>query len=201
MHNKKLKDFTFAKRASSYDEGFEGKASRKFYSLMLREVKLTAGASVLDMGCGTGELLRQLSNACAIDGYGVDAEHNMIAVAKCKCPRMHFQQARCEETPFDDQSFDAVIACMAYHHFADKEGFAREAARLLKPGGFLYVADPRFPLFVRKAINGVVRHIGVAGEFFAPEEIAARFSGFGFELAGIAFDGYAQVVTLKRLCG
>ena len=67
----------------------------------------------------------------------------MITVAKSKYPKMDFQLSRCEDMPFESQSFDILIACMAYHHFSDKEGFAKEAARVLKPNGVLYIADSR----------------------------------------------------------
>ena len=203
MNNKKshpnndLADFDFAKRASAYDEGFEGKASRRFYDLLLREVALSPGMAILDAGCGTGALLESLSEECEVDCHGIDAEKNMVAVAKAKHPAMDFSLARCDDTPFADKSFDAIIACMAYHHFDDRKGFARESARLLVPGGLLYIADPRFPLPARKALNGVLRLARVVGEFNTPDEIAAEFSPFGFSCAGHAFDGYAQVVKLR----
>jgi len=54
----------------------------------------------------------------------------MIAEAKMKCPDVNIQVSTCEHTPFYNQQFDAITACLAYHHFADKKGFAREMARI-----------------------------------------------------------------------
>ena len=51
-----IKDYKFDKRASSYDDGFEGKVSGRFYRLLLREVVLHPDACVLDVGCGTGTI-------------------------------------------------------------------------------------------------------------------------------------------------
>ena len=87
---------------------------------------------------------------------------------------------------------------MAYHHFSDKAGFAREAARVLKPGGVLYISDPKFPFLVRKGINGVARLFRVTGEFLTAREIADRFAEYGFVFSGAAYSGYAQVVKLVR---
>jgi len=192
-------DFSFASRAAKYDEGFEGKASRRFYNLLLREVALSPGMSVLDVGCGTGALLARLCAGCDIDAHGIDMEQNMIDVAKNKHPLMDFSLSRCNETPFADKSFDVIVACMAYHHFDNKEGFAKEATRLLKDGGILYIADPRFPQPLRKTINAILRHVHTVGEFNTPDEIATKFSAFGFSLLGVATHGYAQLVKLSRL--
>jgi len=192
------KDFKFSKRASAYDDGFEGKASQKFYQLLQREMVLKPGMSLLDVGCGTGALLRKLSAGCEFSAYGIDVEEAMVEQAKAKCPEMDIRLSRSEQTPFDDDSFDAIVACMAYHHFSDKPGFAREAARLLKPGGILYIADPRLPFPIRKAMNGILRFFRIVGEFFTVEETASRFSGYGFSLIGDAYDGYAQVVKLQK---
>ena len=71
-------------------------------------------------------------------------------------------------------------------------------SRVLKPGGALYIADPRFPALVRSILNGVFRLIHVAGEFLNPDEIAKRFAGYGFVLDSLTVDGYVQVVKLRK---
>ena len=83
------------------------------------------------------------------------------------------------------------------HHFDNKRGFAKESARLLKPCGLLYIADPRFPLPLRKPLNGLLRLVRVVGEFNTPDEIAAEFSSSGFSHEGFAVDGFAQLVKLR----
>jgi len=192
------KDFSFRKRAASYDEGFEGRMSQKFYNLVLQSVELSDGCSVLDVGCGTSALLKKMASQNEVVCFGIDAEAKMVEVAQKNCPTMDIRLSRSEDMPFGDQTFDVVTACMAYHHFADKNGFASEAARTLKPGGALYIADPRFPSPVRSILNGMFRLINVAGEFLNPDEIANRFSGYGFVLDSVAVDGYAQVVKLRK---
>ena len=121
----------------------------------------------------------------------------MIAAARKNFPLMHFSIGDCYKLPFDDNCFDVAIACMAYHHFRNKEGFAKEAARVLKPGGVLYIVDPRFPWLIRKTMNGILRLLRLVGEFFTPEEIEAHFTAFGFLCIGTAVDGYAQLVKLR----
>lgn len=193
------KNFKFDKRASSYDEGFEGKLSSRFYKLLLSQVELSAGATVLDVGCGTGTVLERLNKCGGIDGYGIDVEENMIGKAKLKCPQMSISVSDCTKTPFEDNKFDVITACMAYHHFTDRKGFAKEAARIIKHGGHLYITDPRFPWVVRRPLNLALKLHNIAGFFGTPEETVKTFSEYGFELVASNFDGYAQCVTLRKV--
>lgn len=193
-----MKEMKFDKSAVVYDSGVRGKASQKFYNLLLQEIRLQPNAVILDVGCGTGFLLGRISNTFTISGYGIDAEEAMILQARKQCPQMQFTTASCDRLPFERNTFDAVIACMAYHHFANKKGFACEAARVLKPGGVLYIVDPRFPWIIRKAMNGILRLISVVGEFYAPREIETKFIPHGFIGLGSATDVYVQVIKLQK---
>lgn len=192
------RDIKFDKRASSYDDGFEGKFSKKFYRVLLSKMVLQEGFVVLDVGCGTGALLKKMSEAENIIGFGIDVEPEMISVARVKCPRMTIEQSACEKTPFKDASFDVMTACMAYHHFADRSGFINEAARILKAGGYLYIADPRFPTPIRKTLNGILKLMKINGRFFTSEELEKDFSQAGFALEEVFYDGIVQVVKLRK---
>jgi len=55
------RDYDFSKLASTYDDGFAGKASKRFYNLLLQEIDIFENAKVLDIGCGTGFFLNKLS--------------------------------------------------------------------------------------------------------------------------------------------
>lgn len=195
----KNKDFKFDKRASEYDDGFEGKVSKKFYKLLLNQVEIKNGVKVLDVGCGTGTVLKKMSDIASINGSGIDVEENMIKEAKAKCPEMRILVSNCANTPFENDEFDVVTACMAYHHFDDKKGFAKEAARIIKPNGCLYITDPRFPWVVRKPLNLAFRIHRIAGYFGTQDEISNVFSEYGFKLIGVGVDKYAQCVKLKKI--
>lgn len=192
------RDVDFGKKAAGYDDGFEGRASQRFYNLLLREMEPPHEARVLDVGCGTGAFLAKLADRSDIIGHGIDTEENMIKVAEGKGLPMSFQVARCDDIPFGDGSMDIMVACMSYHHFENRDGFAKEAARVLRSGGVLYIADPRFPWPLRKTINGILRIFRSVGRFYKAEEIASNFSGHGFTMTGKAFKGIAQVVKLRK---
>lgn len=193
------KDFSFDKRAESYDEGFEGRLSQKFYDLVTENVEIVDGMNVLDAGCGTGTILHRLSEKYTFNGFGIDVEEKMLEQAKSKCRNMDIRLCSCDDTPFEDGQFDVIIACMAYHHFPDKNSFSKEVARLLKQGGLLYIADPKLPLPIRKALNTALDIHKVNGRIYTVDEIAENFAEYGFEHVFNKSDAYAQLVCLKKL--
>lgn len=112
---------------------------------------------------------------------------------------MSIQVSDCDKTSFESNSFDVLTACMAYHHFSDKAGFAREAARILKKGGCLYIADPRFLFLIRKIMNALLKLFRITGKFFTAEELTQDFSRFGFKIENAYFEGIVQVIKLRRV--
>lgn len=191
------KDFDFSKKAEKYDEK-EGRLSKRFYRLVTDNVYLEENYNVLDVGCGTGTILKRLGEKTAINGYGIDVEENMVNVARNKCSDMDIQLCPCDKTPFDDQYFDTVIACMAYHHFPDKNGFAKEMNRVIKPGGRLYIADPSFPFVIRKIFNAALFLHKIVGKFFSIKEMQKDFEKYGFKKVNSNKDLYAQIIVLEK---
>ena len=193
------KDFKFDKKAEKYDDSYEGKLSEKFYTLVTENVQLTDGMAVLEMGCGTGTILHRLSQRCSISGHGIDVEEKMLEQARKKCPDMEILNCSCDNTPFEDGKFDVIVACMAYHHFPDKDGFSKECARLLKQGGRLYIADPKLPLPIRKVLNTALDIHKIHGRIYTADEMTENFSEYGFKRAFDKSDAYAQIICFERI--
>ena len=103
-------------------------------------------AAVLDVGCGTGALLRELESRLPneIDLAGVDPAPAMLEVARGKLrpgSRIRLEEASAEQLPFQNETFDLVISTVSFHHWSDQPAGLREAARVLKPGGRIVLAD------------------------------------------------------------
>ncbi|MGF0117112.1 class I SAM-dependent methyltransferase [Promicromonospora sp. Marseille-Q5078] len=92
------------------------------------------GTRVLDVGCGTGELLARLERAGAVV-VGVDPAPEMVAHAREHHPGATVRDGDAEHLPFDDGGFDVVLAVNALQLADDTRGALTEAARVLAPGG------------------------------------------------------------------
>jgi ubiquinone/menaquinone biosynthesis C-methylase UbiE len=115
---------------------------------MLDLGKLSAGESVLDVGCGTGTLaIAAKRRVGAASVRGIDASPEMIARARQKASRDHvdaiFDVASAESLPFSDRQFDVVLSTVMLHHLrrAARERCVGEIRRVLKTGGRLLVID------------------------------------------------------------
>jgi arsenite methyltransferase len=106
---------------------------------------LVAGERVLDLGCGSGMEVFAAAVAVGPQGSvtGVDITPEQLVKAERLRRDEHvtFRHARIEELPFDDASFDVVISNGVANLSADKSAVFAEAARVLRPGGRLALAD------------------------------------------------------------
>ena len=118
---------------------------------------------VLDVGCGPAKLLREMAQHS--DGWGMlvgsDFSAGMAAEAAGKVVELstHFLVADAQSNPFPDRFFDVVMARHMLYHVPDIDGAVAEAARVLRPGGYLLATT-----------NGA----GTMPEYWAIRERAAR---------------------------
>lgn len=100
--------------------------------------------AILDVGCGTGKLLRSAETKFpGAKLVGVDAAIEMVKHAQSSNPTgtIQFQQATAEELPFPDASFDLVFSTMTFHHWQNQGRGVAEVARVMTPGGRWLLAD------------------------------------------------------------
>jgi SAM-dependent methyltransferase len=97
------------------------------------------GRRTLDLGCGEGRLSRDLK-AIGHDVVAVDLSPTMLAAAKEADGDLETHLADAADLPFDDASFDLVVAFMSLQDVDHMEGAIGEVARVLEPGGSLCLA-------------------------------------------------------------
>lgn len=131
----------FDRRAVSYEYGWRAAWHARITARSADiATRVAPGARrILDVGCGTGALLRTLANRlpAAIELVGVDPAAGMIATGRAVPaldPRITLEQAAAERLPLPDAAFDLVVSVTSFDHWADQRVGISEVARVLAPG-------------------------------------------------------------------
>lgn len=149
----------FDERSAGYEQGWLGRLHHEIAD-RTAEVALAVAPSparILDVGCGTGYLLRLLASRCpeAAELAGVDPAPGMIKVAAASgapdaavapgAPagdeRLKFSAGVAEQLPYRDGSFDLVVSATSFDHWSDQAAGLRECHRVLVPDGHLVLVD------------------------------------------------------------
>lgn len=125
--------------ADAYDATFQDiRVRAPEWAWLSRHVP--AGADVLDLGCGTGALLRALAPRLR-RGVGVDTSRGMLAHARRRGgERLRFAALDGPRLPVPDGSIDRVISLLSWRYL-DWDPVMAEVGRVLRPGGHLLVVD------------------------------------------------------------
>src|SRR5262245_12795337 len=132
----------YARAAERYDEkwAFYVEATTRE---TLRRLPMTPTARVLDVGCGTGELLRRLRAKYPDAALaGLDPVAEMLAVARDKLSGTEdLRIGYADSLPWNSEAFDVVASCNMFHYITHPIDALREMARVLRPGGSLVLTD------------------------------------------------------------
>jgi len=109
---------------------------------------MSSSGRLLDIGCGPGGPLAYVVGALGCHGVGTDVSAEAVKAARSRASslglgdRASFQQVDANEPmPFEDASFDSIIALDVVLHLRDRASCFAEVARVLKPGGRFYFTD------------------------------------------------------------
>lgn len=151
---------------------------RKNTDVVAEHVPLT-GARVLDVGCGDGALVRMMTRRGAhVVGLECNPKQLSKARAKAAVGDETYVEGVGEDLPFEESTMDAVVYFNSLHHVpvAALAKALAEAARVIRPGGMVYVAEPMaegnnfrlvLPIHdeteVRAAAYAAIKDAGAAG--------------------------------------
>lgn len=181
MRNTNTKKW-FRNWANEYDRTL-GKLKRHhdLLDLVVRSSCVTAGETVLDVGCGTGLLTLKFLKAADCQVTGVDNSPVMLEIFKRKInPRslkgkIAFRKADASALPFADNSFDVIASTVTLHHVVDKYPVIKKIHNILKPGGRFVIGD--LDLDTTGQVTDVVRLSRVMDYLKAELTLAAKDGG------------------------
>lgn len=147
---------------------------RKIHRLIIDNIPRQG--NVLDVGCGSGQLLVSLAKRNGLGAYtGIDYWGEDWEYSRQQCEdnaraegvgKIVFQNASASKLPFADKSFDIVVSCVTFHEVqdvADRTEPIGEALRVLRPGGtfaFFDLFDSRAYFGGRERVIQVIQKAG-----------------------------------------
>lgn len=144
-------------------------------TLALAAQLIPQAASVLDIGCGTGKLVRRVhAHWPQAHLIGVDPADGMIEVAKRLTPAATFYTGMAEALPLPDSSVDLALSTLSFHHWQDQAAGIREVARVLRPGGYFLLVDAAFPGWLAQILR--------MKRFHSPAQMRALFTQAGLQI-------------------
>ena len=153
------------RQASSYEQHNE--VQEEFGLKMIARLELKQGMTVLDLGCGTGNLTKVLSERVGPEGrvVGVDPDNERLKIAREKYPASNIEYIEADDKTFPEGPYDLVFANAVMHWIRDKETLFERVYKSLKTGGqFAFVTFDGNPK-VNKVVKRIFEEL-VAPDFF-----------------------------------
>lgn len=169
------------------------------------EWKVQEGFQILDVGCGTGDLIWPVATLVGNSGrlVGIDNSQTMIDKAKRRTADVRlpidFQLGDAEHLNFEDNTFDIANAVLVFTHLAQPRQTLSEMVRVTKPGGLICVSDVDWETLLfdsndrnltRRILNNVCD--GITNGWIG-RQLPGMFSEYGLEKIDINTN--VQVMT------
>jgi ubiquinone/menaquinone biosynthesis C-methylase UbiE len=128
-------------------------ASSAWYRLVREQIGNVAGLRILEVACGRGGFVVELSRAGACvtgcDFSEAALEVGRSRLSRCKIGALpDFVQGNAEELPFAGESFDVVVSCETIEHVPNVDKAVSEMFRVTRPNGRLFLTTPNYANFM-----------------------------------------------------
>jgi ubiquinone/menaquinone biosynthesis C-methylase UbiE len=150
---------SFNKRASIYDTSNFSKYPRECYPYIMEAIQGIKFKKVLDLGCGTGAILEQISHAYnTVELFGLDLSENMITQATYRLDsKAKLSTGDAENLPYEDDSFDLICCVESFHYYPNPAKALSEIKRVLKSDGTFLLCDTWRRSLLRQIMNFFIR--------------------------------------------
>ncbi|HMK45282.1 MAG TPA: methyltransferase domain-containing protein [Methanocella sp.] len=191
---------SFDQQALNYESSLAGKHSIPLYEHVIKTMNRYEYNSVLDVGCGTGNLLAEISKRKQVSIAGIDLSENMIAMAKKRLGETSdVRNGDSEHLPWKDNLFDIVTCTDSFHHYPNPVAVLKEMRRVMRPSGKLVIADPWAPTPFRQIAN-ILLPFRKSGDvkLYSEQEIKRLLTNSGFTIVSwekIGISAFVLVAT------
>lgn len=135
---------TIAKRYDRLNHLMTWGMDRGWRRRAVRALRLERGSKVLDVACGTGDMVVELAKqSCRVNGVDISSE--MLAIARSKCRGAVVEVGDAELLPFPDDTFAAVTCAFGVRNFLHLRRGLAEMVRVVRPGGQVAVLELSTP--------------------------------------------------------
>ena len=139
-----------------YNSQYNEHAVRHQRQLLNCLLKPSAGDSIIDIGCGTGETLKNLSLTPGLDLTGIDPSPYMLDFAKKKIKdKADLHRGFAEALPFDDNAFNHACLVITLEYAENPRKAVEEAARVAKDRLFIGVLNRYALINMQRRVKGI----------------------------------------------
>lgn len=194
-------DFYDAEMAAKQERMARTKDMVRQRAEIMRVLSPKQGEAILEVGSGNGIFVRELLDAVGKDGrvVGADSSDAILEMARHICPGGEFVEADAQVLPFEDQTFDVVVAAQVFCFLSDVDQAVSEAYRVLKPAGRIVVLDTDWDTLVWKSsdpdlMERVMKHYkAVYADAHLPRSLPQRMARAGF--SNVTVEGFVVLNT------
>ena len=156
---------------------------------ILKRLSSFSYRSLLDVGCGDGELIVWLRQRIdpTVDVWGVDFSSETIARNAVRHPHARFDVLNIEHQQLD-KTFDAIVCTEVIEHLDNREAAMKHLAAMLSPGGHLVLTCPAGKVHATERHFGHISHPD-------PSELRAMAQGCGLEAISLENWGFPQTAS------
>ncbi|HOW19785.1 MAG TPA: class I SAM-dependent methyltransferase [Phycisphaerae bacterium] len=184
-------DESLKEQQAFYDRGWQGELARgkeqrgnlrTNLDFLARTNLLQPGDRVLEIGCGIGTIVAELSKQ-GYDVCGTDLSQVAIEYGRRKYPGVRLEVQPAEELAYEDGQFDVVLSFDLFEHIARIDRHVAEVRRVLKPGGYYLFQTPNkwsnavFETLAHKTLQWRRVHPSL----HTPGQLRRRLAQHGFE--------------------
>lgn len=173
--------------------------NREMYNETHKLLKISDNHTVLDIGCGNGQMLKLLAQKSAAKFYGIDISRSILRSAArkngkyIKSGKLNLEVGSVDKIPFESETFSTIFTINTVYFWQDLAAAMAEIKRVLKPGGIFINA-----LYTNETLHKLP-HTKIGYNFHSREKLVNLAQNFGLEVAVVPImDNAAYCIVCKK---